>query len=113
MPQSRPTKVKKARSTEKEPKSFKCGDCPFATKTSSNLKYHTLKKHTRGIDDFLCKQCKQKFETKYDLDTHQQNDCTKMKGPCPKCDTFFATKGTLERHIKDNKENPKCGKKNS
>jgi hypothetical protein len=83
------TKAKKPQSTEAEKaeKPHKCHDCSFAADTSSNLNIHRRSKHTKG--DFLYKPCKKRFETKFQVDIHQQNNCKKMSGP--KCDTQNVT----------------------
>ena len=88
------TKGKKPRSTEASPKLFECEICPFAAKTTGNLNTHIRYKHTERDGGLECKQCAKICKTKFELDQHQQNDCNEMGGKCPKCNTFFAYKGT-------------------
>lgn len=52
-------------------KPFKCNQCGYESKTSSNLRQHMLIIHEND-EIYQCKECQLKFKYAFDLNTHKR-----------------------------------------
>ena len=85
---------------------FKCDECPFETKTASNLTQHYNEMHMNVR--FICKYCKKPYTKNESLRVHVFNAHPETLKTCLKCDRKFMNKLSLERHERGRRKMGKC-----
>ncbi|RXG59710.1 Zinc finger protein [Armadillidium vulgare] len=82
-----------------------CSYCPYRTVNVTNLKYHTMFKHTKE-KPFQCSVCSKRFSMKSNLNKHMRIHTGEKPYQCDKCDMRFAQKIHLRYHQQRKKS---CG----
>ena len=85
---------------------FKCDECPFETKSASNLTQHYNEMHMNVR--FICKYCKKPYTKNESLRVHVFNAHPETLKTCLKCDRKFMNKLSLERHERGRRKMGKC-----
>ncbi|XP_034243242.1 zinc finger protein 266-like [Thrips palmi] len=79
-------------------KPFQCGDCTKKFRNRYQLNLHKNATH-RGIKDFMCDRCGEKFICKTRLKQHVSNSM-KHNLECDICGEMFCVKQKFQRHVK-------------
>ncbi|XP_060523904.1 zinc finger protein 260 [Cylas formicarius] len=82
----------------RDPRPYKCAQCPKKFSTPDNLKYHQAR-HT-GVRPFGCHICNKSFIRKRELDRHVATHTGVKPFKCPKCHKSFGRKDKLVRHAR-------------
>lgn len=82
---------------------FECEFCSSKIKYKSNLLRQKKDKHhdEMGMPWYTCSECKTKYKTVKDLETHFQSHSQRLENLCPYCQTGFSKKQSFAAHIED------------
>ena len=89
---------------------FQCSYCPKTFRDGTHKKIHEIRKHTKNYEHH-CEVCGKGFAERNVLEVHlaEEHNNTSEKNTkyvrkpviCPHCGSSFATKGSLQSHIKN------------